>query len=255
MTLLAILLGAAPSVALMAFFYAKDRYEPEPRGHIALAFIKGAEAMVLSWVAAYGLERAVGREWLALGGWPAHLFEAGVMAAAVEELAKWWAFLTVVYRWQEFDEPLDGVVYGVAVALGLATVENVLVVEREGLTTGVLRAVFTVPAHALCGAAMGYFLGRAKLGRGRYGSEVALRDRIRRGILALIVPVAFHAAFDFTLLEMRNTGRWIYVVIGALSVGVWALVLRAVKEASHDSPFRRGTQEMNAVKSDFGGDR
>ncbi|HEY1585870.1 MAG TPA: hypothetical protein VGH63_09305, partial [Polyangia bacterium] len=38
----AAIVGAAPSIFLLVFFYLKDRYEPEPRGHVALAFAKGA---------------------------------------------------------------------------------------------------------------------------------------------------------------------------------------------------------------------
>src|SRR4029078_9201802 len=97
------------------------------------------------------------------------LFEALVLASFVEEAAKFSVFLALIYWWSEFDEPLDGVVYGVALALGFATVENVLCVLRDGLQIGLLRAGFAVPAHALFGAAMGFYFGRAKLGAGRGG--------------------------------------------------------------------------------------
>src|SRR4029450_10832400 len=66
----------------------------------------------------------------------------------------------------EFDEPLDGVVYGVAVALGFATLENFLFVARLGLGVAWMRALFAVPAHALFGATMGYYAGRAKFDQG-----------------------------------------------------------------------------------------
>jgi protease PrsW len=232
---ISVALGAAPSLFLLVFFYLKDRYEPEPRGHVALAFAVGALAIVPAWFAAYGLERWVGREWLALGGWVARLFEAGLMAAAVEELVKWLAFVAVIYRWAEFDEPLDGVVYGVALALGFATVENVLDVLRDGLRVGLLRAVFAVPAHALFGAVMGFYFGRAKLGAGR-AADVTPAARRERIALALAVPIFFHAAYDFALVELR--GPWLYVVIAALSAALWWFVLRRVHRAQHDSPFK-----------------
>src|SRR5205807_3645369 len=109
----AVVLGAAPSVFLLVFFYLKDRYEPEPRGHVALAFGKGALATVPAYLASWALARLVGDEFLALGGVGARLFDAFVLAALCEELPKWIAFL-FIYRWNELDEPLDGVVYGVA---------------------------------------------------------------------------------------------------------------------------------------------
>ncbi len=239
MILLHLALAALPPLGLMIFFYLKDRYEPEPHGHVALAFMKGIEAMLIAYALSWALGRVVGDVWLALGGLPARLFEGFVLAGAVEEFAKWWTFLTVIYHWDEFDEPLDGVIYGVALALGLATVENILVVLRQGFSTGILRAIFTVPAHALTGATMGYFFGRAKLGNGRRGSEVARADRLRRGLYALLVPIAFHGAFDFGVLELRPLGNIAYLGIGLLSLGVWVLVLRALDRAREDSPFRK----------------
>src|SRR6185369_498366 len=62
----AVVLGAAPSLFLLVFFYLKDRYEPEPRGHVALAFVKGMASFVPALGAAHGLELWVGRTWLAL---------------------------------------------------------------------------------------------------------------------------------------------------------------------------------------------
>jgi RsiW-degrading membrane proteinase PrsW (M82 family) len=233
---LSVAVGAAPSLFLLIFFYLKDRYEPEPRGHVALAFAKGALAIVPCWLAARAIELGVGRVWLALGGIWARLFEAAVMAGAVEEGAKWIVFLALVYWWEEFDEPLDGVVYGVALALGFATVENVLCVVRDGLAIGLLRAIFAVPAHALFGAAMGYYMGRAKLGRGRHGANATRGQRNLYLALALAVPLVFHSAYDFALVELR--GWWIYAVIGALSIGLWAFVLRRVHTAQKDSPFQ-----------------
>ncbi len=235
---LALVVGAAPSLFLLVFFYLKDRYEPEPRGHVALAFFVGALAIVPAYLGAGALERVVGREWLALGGFGARLFEAGVMAAATEELAKWIAFVASIYRWAEPDEPLDGVVYGVALALGFATVENVLCVARDGVRVGLLRAIFAVPAHALFGAAMGFYLGRAKLGRGRLqAAPVTAIERRGRIALALVVPILFHTGYDFALVELR--GSWLYATVGAGSLALWAFVLRRVRRAQSDSPFSK----------------
>ncbi|MGZ3407020.1 MAG: PrsW family glutamic-type intramembrane protease [Polyangia bacterium] len=222
---LAVAVGAAPSLFLLVFFYLKDRYEPEPRGHVALAFGKGALATVPAYAASWALARLVGDEWLALGGLWARAFDAVVLAAVCEELPKWIAFL-FIYRWNEFDEPLDGVVYGVALALGFATVENVLCVVRDGLGTGALRAIFAVPAHALFGAVMGFYFGRAKFGGGR-----------RLVVVALVAAIAFHGAYDFILQALR--GVWMYGAVAAGSLGLWVFVLRRVHHAQAASPFKR----------------
>lgn len=233
---LAVVVGAAPSLFLLVFFYLKDRYEPEPRGHVALAFGKGALATVPAFAASWALARLVGDAWLALGGLWARGFEALVLAALCEELPKWIAFL-FIYRWNELDEPLDGVVYGVALALGFATVENVLCVLRDGLGVGVLRAVFAVPAHALFGAVMGWYVGRAKLGDGQWqGIDVTRAERRRRLGAALVVPILLHGGYDFLLQALR--GAWMYLAVAAGSVALWAFVLRRVHRAQAASPFK-----------------
>ncbi|HEY2744028.1 MAG TPA: PrsW family glutamic-type intramembrane protease [Polyangia bacterium] len=223
------IVGAAPSVFLLVFFYLKDRYEPEPRGHVALAFAKGALATLPAYAASWALARAAGDEWLALGGLPARAFDAFVLAAACEELPKWIAFL-FVYRWNEFDEPLDGVVYGVALALGFATVENVLCVFRDGLGTGMMRAIFAVPAHALFGAVMGFYFGRAKFGGGK-----------KLVLVALAAAIALHGAYDFILQALR--GAWMYGAVAIGSLALWVFVLRRVHHAQEASPFKRDTME------------
>jgi RsiW-degrading membrane proteinase PrsW (M82 family) len=233
----AVALAAAPSVFLLVFFDLKDRYEPEPRGHVAAAFLFGALAVVPALGAAFAVEQLLGREWLALGGWLARAAEAWLEAGLAEEGAKWLALFATVWRWHEFDEPLDGVVYGVALALGFATVENVLCVVRDGLGIGLLRALFAVPAHALFGAAMGFYFGRAKLGRGRFQAQPVTPAARRLGLgLALAAPVAFHGLYDFALMALH--GAWMYALVSALSLALWVFVLRRVHRAQDDSPFR-----------------
>jgi hypothetical protein len=91
--------------------------------------------------------------------------------------------MAAVFHWREFDEPLDGVIYGVAVSLGFATLENLLYLDRMGLAIAWQRAVFAVPAHALFGGAMGYYAGRAKFDR-----RAARGPRPRDFVLTLALP-------------------------------------------------------------------
>ena len=170
--------------------------------------------------------------WLRTGGEPAKLFDAFVLSGCVEELAKWVVLIAAVYHWDEFDEPLDGVVYGVAVALGFATLENFLFVTRLGIGAAWQRALFAVPAHALFGATMGYYAGRAKFDSG----GARWRDRT----LCLLAPIAFHGLYNYAL--NRGMGLRIWVVISLLSVALWVFVLRRVHRAQHASPFKAGNK-------------
>jgi len=228
--LLTVVVASAPSLFLLTFFYLKDRYEREPLQHILMAFGLGLYAMIAGHGIASTAESWVSREWLLMGGEPAKLFDAFILSGFVEELAKWVVLVAAVYHWDEFDEPLDGVVYGVAVALGFATLENMLFVTRLGLGVAWQRAVFAVPAHALFGATMGYYAGRAKFDRG----GKLWRDRA----LCLFAPTGFHGLYDYAL--HRGMGAHVWIVISLLSVGLWVFVLRRVHRAQHASPFRSG---------------
>lgn len=240
MSLWVLLVGAAPSMALMAFFYWRDRYEREPLPHVVAAFVLGAYALLAAQGAAALVERLVTREWLALGGTPGRLFDAFVVAGLVEEGAKLVVLAGAVYHWAQFDEPLDGLIYGVAVGLGFAAVENVFYLARLGLHVAWLRAIFAVPAHGLMGAAMGFYLGRAKFEKGE--------AQARHFIFALGLPTLFHGAYDFALARRLETLVWISVTV--LSAACWRFVLVRIYRAQRASPFRPRTIAPFARRSD-----
>ena len=226
--MLTLVVAAAPSLFLLTFFYLKDRYEREPLRHILLAFGLGLYAMIAGQGMATAAEGWVSPQWLRTGGEAARLFDAFVLSGFVEELAKWVVLVAAIYHWDEFDEPLDGVVYAVAVALGFATLENFLFVTRLGLGVAWQRALFAVPAHALFGASMGYYAGRMKFDRG----GKVWRD----GVLSLVAPVTFHGLYDYAL--HHGLGARVWVLISLLSVCLWVFVLRRVHRAQRASPFR-----------------
>jgi RsiW-degrading membrane proteinase PrsW (M82 family) len=225
---LTILAAAAPSLFLLTFFYLKDRYEREPLLHILVAFGLGLYAMIAAQGMATTAEGWISAGWLAAGSEPARLIDAFLLSGLIEELAKWVMLVMAVYHWDEFDEPLDGVVYGVAVALGFATLENFLFVLRLGLGVAWRRALFAVPAHALFGATMGYYAGRAKFARGR--------ARWLDGVLCLAAPVGFHGLYNYALHHGLGARIWILISLG--SVALWIFVLRRVRRAQNVSPFR-----------------
>jgi RsiW-degrading membrane proteinase PrsW (M82 family) len=234
--LLAIVAGAAPSLFLLTFFYLRDRWQREPLHRVVMAFALGLYAMTAARGLAYTLLGFVSADWLSSGSEAARLFESLVLAGLVEESAKAVVLFTAIYHWDEFDEPLDGVVYGVAVSLGFATLENVFYIAQaqNGLdhrfTIVWQRALFAVPAHALFGGAMGYYAGKTKFDR---SNPAALwRDRV----LCLLAPVLFHGAYNYAL-HHRLDGR-VWAAVTLLSLAMWIFVLRRVQHADRASPFR-----------------
>jgi len=235
---LAIVAGAAPSLFLLTFFYLRDSWEREPLQHVLLAFGLGTYAMAAARGLAFTVLGFLPADWLASGSEAARLFESFVLAGYIEESAKAIVLFAAIYHWDEFDEPLDGVVYGVAVALGFATLENVFYIAQtqaqmgfdRGLTVVWQRALFSVPAHALFGGMMGFYAGKSKFDRSK--PAVLWRDRV----FSVLVPILFHGAYNYALHHQLDGKIWATVTL--LSVGMWVFVLRRVQHADNASPFR-----------------
>ena len=91
-----------------------------------------------------------------------------VVAPVVEECGKFLVVYWFVFRRPVFDEPIDGIVYAVTAALGFAALENVVYLFAAysetlalPLELSVLRAVLSVPGHALMSSMWGYSLGQS----------------------------------------------------------------------------------------------
>jgi RsiW-degrading membrane proteinase PrsW (M82 family) len=115
-------------------------------------------------------------------------------AAIPEEFFKFAVIIWFCIKNSAFDEPMDGVVYGVVASLGFATLENVLYVIEGSYSVAITRAILSVPAHMLFGVSMGYYLSLSKFG----GTQ---RIRNRYMALSLIVPILLHGAYDYILMS------------------------------------------------------
>lgn len=156
-------LALIPAMMWLYFFYQQDRLEPEPKGYVFAVFALGA---LLAQAVGIPLLHDVFevRRWLSLDPW-AHLLGSILVVGFVQEFIKYAAVRYSVYPLSEFDERVDGVVYGTAAGLGYAAMLNVHYVIASGgvnLQAGVIRVVVTTLAQASFAGLTGYFLGRAK---------------------------------------------------------------------------------------------
>lgn len=85
-----------------------------------------------------------------------HSFFVGV----IEELVKFMVVLLFAYHTIDFDEPVDGLVYSAAAAIGFATFENALYAVSYGFGVFILRVWLTILGHIMFSAIWGYELGR-----------------------------------------------------------------------------------------------
>ena len=236
-----VLVAAAPSVVLLAYFYLRDRYDREPLGHLAIAYALGMYAMVAAQGLANAAAGLVSARWLEGGSEGARLCDAFFLSGFIEEASKWVILMAAVYHWSEVDEPLDGLIYGVAISLGFATLENLRYLQSWGLGVYWPRAIFAVPAHALFGGAMGFYAGRAKFDHDAADVPPATRRRRLLGdhLFCLLVPTVFHGTYDFALMHGLDWKAWSAVT--GISIGLWAFVLHRVHRAQRASPYRPKT--------------
>jgi RsiW-degrading membrane proteinase PrsW (M82 family) len=158
-----IVLALVPAAIWLVFFYLQDRLEPEPKRYVIGIFILGALL-----AAAVGIP--VVEDLFAVKEW---LYESQLVQLAggilvlgfTQEFLKYAAVRYTVFGSHEFDERMDGVIYGTAAGLGYATMLNIqYVVSNAGvdLSVGVIRIVVTALAQASFAGIVGYFLAQDK---------------------------------------------------------------------------------------------
>lgn len=217
----------APGIALLAYFYLKDRYDTEPFSKVAGMFLIG----ILIVIPILFIQQQFNTE--SMHG-PLSL--SFLLSAGLEEFMKWMVLIIIVYRHPVFDEPYDGIVYAVAVSLGFATVENILYAWVQSLTFSelLIRAFLPVSGHALFGVMMGYYLGKAKF----------MNSPKKYLIYSLLLPVIWHGLFDYILITSKVYWAWIILPFMVL---LWIRGIRKVNTANNRSPFRivKREEEVN----------
>lgn len=220
MTIFPVLMAAiAPGFALLSYFYLKDRYDAEPIHLVAKMFLLGMLLVIPAIVIQHGMQYEWGE---------GNFFVSFVSSAGLEEGLKWFVLIQLIYRHASFDEPYDGIVYAVAVSLGFATLENIFYafLGASSFSSLLFRAFLPVSGHALFGVMMGYYLGKAKFVP--HKSALFL-------VFSLALPIAWHGAFDWILLQANSYWMWLMVPLMAY---LWIRSLGRVHRANDRSPFR-----------------
>jgi RsiW-degrading membrane proteinase PrsW (M82 family) len=194
--------AVAPALLMLWLMVAADS-RPEPPRVVLTALVLGALSAIVAAVVELILQRYVP---LSRNPWLAADENALFFAAIPEEVIKISIIALIARRRRDFDEPMDGVVYGTAVGLGFAALENILyVVGSAGQWGGVavVRGILSVPFHGALGAIAGAYIARAHFGAlGMHHSGRWRRPRLL--LLAWLVPIVLHAGFDAPLFSLKH---------------------------------------------------
>ncbi|WLR46729.1 glutamic-type intramembrane protease PrsW [Halobacillus litoralis] len=210
---MAILTAAiSPAVAIMTFIYLSKRIELEPLPLIIRMFIIGVIMVFPIMFIQYAFETE--------NVFHSSFLKSFFLAGLLEEFFKWFFLLFVAYRHSDFDHHYDGIIYGVAISLGFATIENIIYIFQNGIEIAILRAVFPVSSHALFGIIMGFYMGKAKFRTKRSNWCLAL---------GLAIPVGLHVMYDYIITVKEMT--WMYWITPFMII-LWLIGFRKIKIAN-----------------------
>ncbi|MFQ5406963.1 MAG: PrsW family intramembrane metalloprotease [Anaerolineales bacterium] len=163
LTILGLVLAIVPAVLWLSYFYFQDRLEPEPHQYVAAVFLVSA---ILADVVGRRLllELFDIETWLPINNTSALVGSILVIGFTLEFI-KYVSVRYTIYPTNEFDERMDGIVYGTAAGLGVATMLNLRFILDSGgadLGLSVFHVVVSALAQGTFGGLTGYFLGEMK---------------------------------------------------------------------------------------------
>ena len=207
MTLL--LVTILPSLLLIIFFVRSDKFR-EPTSSIIKIFCYG----ILIIIPAYIVNTYLG-DFFSKLNINEKLIDSFLTAAPVEEGLKFFILYYVVYQMRDFDEPIDGMVYGIVASLGFATLENIYYVyvlkdyfETTSMALAIVRSFTAIPAHALFGAFMGYYFMKY--------SFISKKNNL---FLCFFIPFLLHGFYNY--LVASN-----FLLVLVLLIIFWIIALR-----------------------------
>ena len=188
--MITLIVTIVPSVLIFCYFYFSDKFK-EPKRIMVEVFLLG----VVTTIPAGYLNNYILKTFKNGDVFNDALLTGFFAGGLVEEILKFSVLYFFVMKKNEFNEPMDGIVYGVLASLGFATLENIEYVyfhadkyEISSLNMALTRAFSAVPLHGLAGVVMGFYFGLYSF----------LGDKKYLGY-ALVMPLLFHGSYNFLL--------------------------------------------------------
>ena len=195
-----------PVVILLLYIYIKD-VDKEPRGMLFLIFVFGCISTIP--IAIVELILGIFFPSDSLPTFIGTLVSVFMTIAIIEEFGKWFITYVVCYRNKEYNHFYDGIVYAVFASLGFAAIENILYVLTSGFGAGIVRALLSVPSHAVDAVYMGYLLSISK--------KFLVNNKHEKSfiflLLSILIPGITHAIYDALLFHFQSVESWYLIVL------------------------------------------
>lgn len=220
------LMGVILASALfwMQYVDLKDRRQPEPRRRLLLAFLLGFVAWGLSVLTFTALD-AVGVPDIKWGdrGWTAVF--CFLIVGPLEEGTKALMAYLFVFRWREFDEPIDGFVYAAAIALGFASLENFDSLPNLEWSGQLARTIALPITHTLFSAIWGFGAAHARF------AVAPGRRRLCWQLGTLALAMMAHGLYDYVIFAYQAT-----LATSGIALAIWALVIWRAHQCVRRTP-------------------
>lgn len=214
-----------PGLLWLWYFYRLDRFEPEPPRIIFKLFLAGIILVIPAGLLEH-FWRARLINAINNGTWQDLFIMAFFVIALIEEGLKTFLLWRMIGRQKELDEPADGIIYGITLGLGFASLENLLWASIYGLGVAALRAVVTTLAHASFTGWAGYYIARYRLKTHNF-------SYVWGGFLIALVS---HGTYDFLLFTQNSTAS----ILAFLLIAILLFQLYRILQAEvAQSPFRK----------------
>ncbi len=207
-----------PVIFWAAYHYHKDRHMPEPVGNLVLCFGLGILSFYLGKLMYMGLD-LLGLRFnafvLAESSRAGFLAYSVLAIGGIEESAKLLPFLIVALRFKAFDEPVDGIIYAAFIALGFATVENILYLQYADGLEMIGRGFASPLVHIMFASIWAFNIGLAFLQRRRL-TGIVLKYL---GLAALA-----HGVYDFIVIALPLSALPLSALL-ILAIWLWRMHL------------------------------
>ncbi len=222
---LAFLAAAVPTVFWVLLIGWFDRYEKEPWLLLLVAFLWGSlGSLFLSII----VEVILGMPVSLIGGNLASILGSSMIAPVVEEVSKGLMILLFFVFWhREFDDLLDGIIYGAIIGAGFAMSENFLYFVSKFAQSGLGGlAALAVMRAGVFGFSHSLYTGITGAGFGLIRYSKRWTPKVLFPILFLGLGVGVHATHNL-FIELTRYQSWAFLMTIASDWG-WLLVLLVV---------------------------
>ena len=218
-----------PSLLLLWYIYIKDKVEKEPIYLLILLFLGGIIACTISIFLSILSKQYI--YFLNFAYTDMNIFQIIFKVlfsiVVIEEGSKWIISYTI-WNNKNFNHLYDPIVYCTFVAMGFATLENIIygfTFSTYGIIPIIMRGLISVPSHAVFGIFMGYYLGISK--------NAALTSKLKQSkkykLLSFIIPTYLHLVYNLFLVKKNFIMYSIFIIY---IIVIYLLAYQKIKKLS-----------------------